>query len=305
MVTISTGAFFERANLQIGSLRKKAEALQSQVGSGDRLTRSSDDPIAAAKLRTLSRRSVLNGVDQRNSDLALTDLRLADKAMASVASLVIRARDLALQAKNNTLGDEQLAQIGIEVATLRENLFALANAKDGAGHALFGGETEGLAYVEAGGVYTYNGTANPPTTELGDGQKIQRTVTGPQFLNVDPAKAAGAADLFEVLNNFVAGMSAGGAAAVAAAGDALAGLDAGLEKVTTSQTLLGTRMAWVETIDDRRVVLGELIADEQASVGGADLASTITRLQEVMTVLEASQASFVRLSNLSLFNQLK
>ncbi len=35
-------------------------------------------------------------------------------------------------------------------------------------------------------------------------------------------------------------------------------------------------------------------------VGGADLATTMTRLQEMMTVLEASQASFVRLSSLSL-----
>jgi flagellar hook-associated protein 3 FlgL len=31
----------------------------------------------------------------------------------------------------------------------------------------------------------------------------------------------------------------------------------------------------------------------------------MTRLQEVMTVLEASQASFVRLANLSLFDQLR
>ena len=47
------------------------------------------------------------------------------------------------------------------------------------------------------------------------------------------------------------------------------------------------------------------MADERAAVGGADLATTMTRLQEVMTVLEASQASFVRLSGLSLFNMLR
>ena len=42
-----------------------------------------------------------------------------------------------------------------------------------------------------------------------------------------------------------------------------------------------------------------------ADVGGADIAVTMTRLQETLTILEASQASFVRLANLSLFSMLR
>ena len=47
------------------------------------------------------------------------------------------------------------------------------------------------------------------------------------------------------------------------------------------------------------------IAEERADVGGADIAVTMTRLQETLTILEASQASFVRLANLSLFSMLR
>jgi flagellar hook-associated protein 3 FlgL len=36
-----------------------------------------------------------------------------------------------------------------------------------------------------------------------------------------------------------------------------------------------------------------------------DIAVTMSRLQETLTVLEASQASFVRLANLSLFSLLR
>jgi flagellar hook-associated protein 3 FlgL len=64
-------------------------------------------------------------------------------------------------------------------------------------------------------------------------------------------------------------------------------------------------MGWIETMDQRREATGELISDEQSSVGGADLATTMTRLQEITTVLQASQASFVRLSNLTLFDMLR
>ena len=58
-------------------------------------------------------------------------------------------------------------------------------------------------------------------------------------------------------------------------------------------------------MNERRIANGELVADEQAAIGGADLATTMTRLQETMTVLEASQASFVRLANLTLFDMMR
>lgn len=55
MINLSTSAFYDRAGRQIGVLRAEAEKLQQQVGTGQRLTRSSDDPVAAARLRTLER----------------------------------------------------------------------------------------------------------------------------------------------------------------------------------------------------------------------------------------------------------
>lgn len=303
MVTVSTAAFFERSNLQLGNLRKQAEKLQSQIGTGERLTRSSDDPVAAAKLRSLARRETLSNIDQRNSDRAATDLQLGDQALISIADTVIRAKELAIQAANTTLSDENRLAIGTEIANLRENLLFLANSRDSSGQSLFGGETAGLAYEDVAGVISYIGTATSPLADLGDGQTVERSVTGPEFLNFDPG--TGATDMFAVLGALATGLAAGGTAAQTAASDAISVLDSGLEKITTAQTVIGTRQAWVETIDDRRVAMGELLAEEEANIGGADLASTITRLQELMTVLEASQASFIRLTNLSLFDQLR
>ena len=98
MINLSTGAFFERATRQIGTLRERANRLQDQIGSGERLSRSSDDPVAAARLRTLARRERLAEVDQRNADRAMGDLQLTDKALESLAEITIRARELAMQA---------------------------------------------------------------------------------------------------------------------------------------------------------------------------------------------------------------
>ena len=302
MVTVSTAAFYGRTNQQLGTLRSRAEALQAQIGSGERLTRGSDDPAAAARLRMLDRRQRLAQVDQTNSDRAGVDLKLADQAVSSMADIVIRAKELALQARSSSLTDSNRLAIGTEITNLRANLLSLANSRDAAGHALFGGEAAGAAYSEALGVVTYQGVGTAPQTDLGDGQSIQRSLTGPDILSFDAG--SGTTDMFAVLATLASGLASGGATAVDAAADSLAQLDIGLEKITTTQTVIGTRQAWVETIDDRRTNTGEMIAEEQGDIGGADLAGTITRLQELMTVLEASQASFVRLSGLSLFNQL-
>lgn len=300
MINLSTGAFFERATRQIGSLRERANELQDQIGSGERLSRSSDDPVAAARLRTLARRDRLSQIDERNSDRALIDLQLTDKALVSMADLVIRAKELAMQAANETMGPEQRGLLSAEINGLRESLRLVANSRDGAGRALFGGQAPDLAYDETG---TYVGTTVAETVEIGDGQTVTRSLTGPEVLSFEQGGAP--TNLLVLLGTLGAALQDPAADHLGAAQLALGGLESGLQQITTAQTIVGARMGWIEIIDERRVAHGELLAEERADIGGADLATTMTRLQEIMTVLEASQASFIRVSSLSLFDQLR
>ena len=78
----------------------------------------------------------------------------------------------------------------------------------------------------------------------------------------------------------------------------------GLDTLTTGQTVVGTRLAWIDVTNTRRVSQSELRTNEESNLGATDIASTVAQLQQTMTVLEASQASFSKLANLSLFNNL-
>lgn len=303
MINLSTGAFYETANRQIAQLRAQANELQSQVGSGERLARSSDDPVAAARLRTLSRNERLAEIDTVNSDRAMNDLKFTDSALTSMADIVIRAKELASLAANGTTSDEQRATIGIEIADLQQALLVIANSRNGSGHALFGGESAGMAYAESGGTIAYIGTSETVPVELGENQRVIPGLTGPEVLTFDHAGAP--TDLFAVLGNLAAALQGGSPDPGGAANESLNALDASLSRITTSQTIIGGRMNWIELMDERREANGELMADEKASIGGADPATTIVRLQEVMTVLEASQASFVKLAGISLFNMIR
>jgi flagellar hook-associated protein 3 FlgL len=300
----STSAFYERSAMDISALRARAESLQSQLSSGSKLARSSDNPVAASRLRNLSRSSQLSNVDASNANRASSDLKLADTALSSFGEYIIRAQELTTQAANGTLTASQRAGIGTELLQIHGNLVALANTKDSTGHALFGGETAGGAYaLDGAGNAVYGGTASAGDLPLGDGQSVKRSLTGPEFLNF--SVAGNPTDLMAVIKGL--GEALQGAVADPA-GAARAGLDAlgqGLDAITTGQTLVGARLAWIELTTERRTTLAELNAGEEAEVGGTDIAASIAELQQVMLVLEASQASFARLANLSLFDVLR
>lgn len=302
MISLSTSAFYERATRQVGELRAQAEKLQQQMGTGERLSRSSDDPVAAARLRTLERSERLAEIDQRSSDLAATDLKMADDALGSIATLVIRAKELATQAANETLSDEQRAAIGGEIESLRQAVLQIANGRNSAGNALFGGQATGAAFEETGTTVAYVGTAAKEPVDLGNGQSVVPGLTGPEVFAFEAGGAA--TDLFAVLGDLATALKSGGDPTAASA-EALDGLTAGLDRITTAQTVVGARLGWIEVMDERREATGELVAAEQNTIGGIDLAVTMTRITEISTVLEFSQASFVRLANLSLFNMMR
>ena len=58
----STRAFYERSRNDLTSLRQQTERLQVQIGSQSRLTKSSDDPVAASRMRNLARTDALSKI---------------------------------------------------------------------------------------------------------------------------------------------------------------------------------------------------------------------------------------------------
>ena len=306
MTTIanSTSAFYERSAMDNSSLRARAESLQAQISSGSRLTQSSDSPVAASRLRTLSRSSQLSSVDASNANRASADLTLADSALSSFAEYVTRARELTQQAASGTLTASQRSGIGTELVQIHSSLVSLANTRDSAGHSLFGGETTGNAYtLDAGGNAVYSGTASAGELALGDGQSVKRSLTGPEFLNF--SVAGNPTNLMAVVKSLGEALQGAVADPAAAASAGLDALTQGLDAITTGQTVVGSRLAWIELTSERRTALSELNISEEAEVGGTDIAATVAELQQIMTVLEASQASFARLASLSLFDALR
>ena len=304
MTSVSTSAFYERSSIDMASLRSRAERLQAEMGSGQRLTRGSDDPVAASRLRALARSESFNAIDATTTARATTDLTLTDSALSTFASYITRAQELATQAANGTLTSAQQHSIGVELGQLQKELVSLANSRDSMGHALFGGETAGDAYsLDAAGTATYVGTPSATELPLGDGQTVTSGLTGPEFLNFTAGGSS--TNLMAVIKGLSDALQGGSSDPAQSARDALGALDTGLETVTTAQTVVGARLNWIDLVSERRTTQSELRAQEQSDIGGTDIGATVSQLQQTLTVLEASQASFTKLAGLTLFSMLR
>ena len=303
IITHSTAAFFRRATDQMAGLRGSAERLQGQIATGERLTASSDDPVAAARLRALSRADRLGAIDAENAGRVSARLQMAGGALDGMADQLTRARELAVQAASDTLSARQRALIGAELGQIRDGLIAAANGAASDRSPLFAGQGAGPAYaVDTAGNAAYRGAAAPATIDLGDGVAVPDGVTGPEIFGI--SRDGGQTDFLAFLKGLADALQGASADPAADARAALGGFDDGLAALTRAQTLVGVRIGWIETLQDRQIATAETRAQETADVGGVEYASTIAQLQQMLVVLEASQAGFARIGQLSLFNAL-
>ena len=303
-VSTSTGSFFNRSLAQMAELRGRIERNRTQIATGLRIERGSDDPAAAAQLRNVARVEALARVEGDNAARLGQDLGAASEELSAVILVLQRARELAVQAANDPTGADGRQAIAFELGQLSEELFSRANGTTLTGEPLFSGLSSDPAFVrDALGNVTYAGTNSSGAVPVAAGTAIERGLPGNEVFEFDLGGTPSSA--FAVLGGLAAALNGGAPDPAAAASAALEGIDAALDTASRAQTILGTRMAWVEQIQQQQADRAVGLAERRSRVGDTDIAEAITRLQQSLTALEASQAAFARVSSLSLFDALR
>lgn len=171
----------------------------------------------------------------------------------------------------------------------------------------------------SGVVYTaFDTTAGGPGVVLTPGLSATGDTAlsfGGISLNISGLPAAGdkftvstTASTFDVLGNFVKALNSGVATATTfGSAQAIAGMDAAQESVSRVRTSVGSHMVEVETEQNINSSLDVQYTDTLSRLQGSDansLVKIISDLTQQKTYLEAAQQSFMKVSNLSLFNYL-
>ncbi|MEP0392567.1 MAG: hypothetical protein ABJ205_00440 [Erythrobacter sp.] len=300
-VSNSTGAFFERSLGELSALRESAETFQTQISTGVRIQRGSEDPVAASRLRALTRLEVRGETEEENAARLRQDLEETSGQITGVVELIQRARELAVQAASDTQGENGRAAIADELEQMADELFTRSNAISITGAPLFAGTAGAPAFTRApDGSVTYIGNGQVGTVPVAPGTDIERGVTGDQLFEFEVAGTPTSS--FEVFTQLASDLRGGSADPQAAAQTALAGIDEALNAANRNQTIVGTRAAWVEAIEDDQAERAINVAEKRSEIGDTNIADVIVRLQQTLTALEASQTTFTRVSNLTLFN---
>lgn len=299
---VATSGFFDRGAQSMGRLSTRADLLQTQIATGKRLQEPSDDALAYRRLQGLKQAEADDKAFGTNRKLAGGVLAQADTVLSEVSRQLQQASELALRAANGTMNAENRRVIGLELAGLAETLVGLVNQSDPRGLPLFGDAQGGPAAVRGpDGRYTLAATT-PSPVPVGEGQTLQATEPAARvfgFIGKD-----GPTDMIAAVAALAAALQG-----PADPGDALAtGIDdlkfAG-DQATAVQASLGVRAARVDLLNAQATATAANREEARGALEDADIVATATELQKTLTILQATQASFAKLSSLSLFDYLR
>jgi len=296
---------------QLSSLSARVDALQAQISTSKRVSAPSDDPVAFARAAVLRRAQSSAAAQTRSIEAASTRLRSTDIAIGNINNLVQRANELALAGANATLGPEDRAILALEVNELAASFAGLAETRTADGDRLFGGtRAPGPAYApDMTGTMQWQGFGLPPAVQAG-GALIISGLTGPQaFGQSTPPSIAtpeGTADLFASFKNLTAALTEPDPTLRAEAlAKSITALQSHTDKLADAQAIVGARGARLEAESERLQTQKLATSADLSRLEDLDMVEAVATLQRLLTVLEAAQASFARISTSSLWDQLR
>lgn len=303
---VNTRAAHAGAVARMSEVSRQVDSTQAQISTGRRTSEPADDPIAFARSAVLRRELAAANATQRAIDAGSRRLEASDTALESLGNLAQRARELALQGANGSYSADDRRTFALELTELTAQAHTIADSRDSEGQRLFAGATAaGPAYApDAAGTLVWQGAGQAPPVTI-DAGSVASGITVPAIFGVTDA-AANTRDLFASLVALQAALAEPDPA-LRAAGMAtgIADLDGHVTRIADTRGLLGARLARLGS-ETERLEKGQLAtASDLSRLESLDMPEAIARLQRLLTVLEAAQASFVRVSGLSLWDELR
>jgi flagellar hook-associated protein 3 FlgL len=305
---ISTHQMFERASQQMSQVQNSLAKSQAELSQGKQVLNPSDAPDQAATIQRL--KSILSKQDSYQAGLNSVKARLEgeDSTLQSVSNLLMRSKEVSIQANTDTLSPANRKAIATELQAVRDQLLSLANTRDNNGNYLFSGSrvSQPAFSGPAGTSPVYQGDQTKMYVPVSEQRSIPTNRTGTDaFVSVSRTDTLGVTSgvgFFQAMDDLIAsvsnsihtGMSRG-----------IGEMDSLLQGLSLAQATVGSDL---KVIDQQTTVIESTVLNLKttlSSVEDLDYASAITKMNQQMLSLEAAQSSFAKMSQLNLFNYLK
>jgi len=298
---LSTSQIFQQAVTAMQTKQAELAKTQLQLATGEKNLSPSDDPSAATRILDLNHVIDTTAQFQRNADFADTRLSLEEAALTSVGDMLQRIRELAVYANNDTLNAEDRQAIAAEVRVNLDGLVQMANSKDAEGEYLFSGfKTDTEPFSDDGsGNFTYAGDQGQRSLQIGAKRQVTVGNSGDEvFMRIDDG-AGGVSSMFETLYDFMVDLEANNPSATT-----LTRLDLAIDSVSNTRATIGARMNTIESQRNANDSFSLILQANRSNLEDLDYAEAISRFEQQLLALQASQQTFAKIKGLSLFNYL-
>lgn len=299
---ISTSQIYQQGVNSMLNKQAELSKTQLQVSTGDRILAPSDDPGAATRILELNQAIDTNDQYQRNADYAEARLGLEETVLTSMVDQLQRIRELSVQASNDTLTAEDRDSIALEVQQLLDSMLQLANTQDSNGEYIFGGYQTGAPPFSHDGVgnFSYSGDQGQRMVQIGSSRQVAIGDPGDHALMKVDDGAGGTASMFDAVYDFMRDLEADTPSSTT-----LTRMDSAMGEIFSIRSTIGARLNTIENQRNMNDSFTLLLEENRSILSDLDYAEAISRMEQQMMALEASQATFAKLGGLSLFNYIR
>lgn len=279
--------------------------LMTQMASGKRVLVPSDDPIASTRVTQLNQQESAIDQYQENITTASGSMSQQETVLGTVSDSLLAVRDDLVQAGNGTNDAEALNSFGSEIESLNESMVAALNYSDGDGHYMFSGTASDQQTItqDADGNYVYNGNEEHRTATVSNGVEIDTNVSaGEMFFS-----GSDGSDIFNQLNDLATmlqdpNVDPSDPNVQASISSAIDSVDQAIDQVSGGISQLGENQNTLEMISNAQTGVSTTNQTVIGSMTNLDYATASTQLDGLMVSVQATQATYAKISQLSLFS---
>ncbi|WP_298439515.1 flagellar hook-associated protein FlgL [uncultured Ferrimonas sp.] len=302
---IATNTTYQNSIFSMQNTTASISEAMVKMSYGKAILKPSDDPIGSVRVMGLEQdNSAASQYIDNISNLSDYYSR-AESALTGMTDSMLRITELVTAAGNGAATPENREAYASELRSLQDSLVDMANSKDANGAYLFAGNQTGTQPIsqDAAGNYVYGGDSGTRQVPISDSAEMDANFSGDElFFN-------GGADIFNGLNDYIAVLEdptlGPGDAAFDGAHDQMKQLlGDSRDDINAAVTTMGgnqNSLTMMESYHEDMVLYNTKVIGETEDL---DYAAAMTDYSTNLTVLQATQQTYVKIANLSLFNEI-
>ncbi|MCY9872310.1 flagellar hook-associated protein 3 [Vibrio barjaei] len=288
----------QRINIAQESLmatNTRLNKVYEQIATGRKLNHISDDPVAHVREQAMLRDIKFNEQFSDTMSTLQLDMSKYETHFNTMTEVSQRINELLIQAANGTNAPSDLKSYTTEIQSLKEELIANLNAKDG-DRFIFSGTDSNVPAIDVNPPYAQTGNSNYRSVQVSD--------TVDYNANFTVNDALGATDILNRLDSVLAELNNPTASFDTVISDATQANSDLIDQFTMQLSVIGGR---VNSLDRMIAANSDIAAYSEALKSEfveVDFAEASITLNKNLMTLEASQKTFAQLIGNSLFDLL-